>query len=80
MREGGARLASASRTHACTPTRTVILDAHVDHILALAHAPDVQQIASASADQGVKLWDATVDTEPTPLDVLRSREQRQQQA
>ena len=42
----------------------VILDAHDDYILSAAYAPELEQLASASADQGVKIWDLTCDTEP----------------
>jgi len=46
----------------------VLLDAHDDYILSVAHAAELSppQIATASADQGVKLWDLSRDTEPTP--------------
>jgi len=43
----------------------VINDAHDDYVLSMAHAPELEQIASASADQGVKLWDLREDTEPS---------------
>jgi len=39
-------------------------NAHDDYILSLAYSPELQQIATASADQGAKLWDMTADTEP----------------
>jgi len=41
-----------------------IENAHDDYILSLAHSPELDQIATASADQGAKLWDLAVDTEP----------------
>jgi len=42
----------------------VIQNAHDDYILSVAYSPDLQQIGTASADQGVKLWDYTADTSP----------------
>ena len=42
----------------------VILDAHDDYILSCAYSPELHQLATASADQGVKLWDLNVDVEP----------------
>ena len=44
----------------------VIVDAHDDYILSMAHAPEHEQIASASADQGVKLWSLAAMTESEP--------------
>jgi len=46
----------------------VLLDAHDDYILSVAHAPELSppQMATASADQGIKLWDLERDTDPTP--------------
>ena len=38
--------------------------AHDDYILAVAYSDALEQYATASADQGVKLWDATADVEP----------------
>ena len=44
----------------------VILDAHDDYILGMAYAPELEQIASASADQGVKLCAQTTPLRPNP--------------
>ena len=42
----------------------VVEMAHDDYILSIAYSPELQQYASAAADQGVKIWDAAVDVEP----------------
>jgi len=54
---------SAASTH-------VIENAHDDYMLSVAYSPEMQQIASASADQGVKLWDFNVDTYPGTPDSM----------
>lgn len=41
----------------------VIQNAHDDYMLSVAYSPELRQIASASADQGVKMWDLDCDTE-----------------
>ena len=43
----------------------VLIDAHDDYILSMAHSPELAQIASASADQGVKLWNLDSEVEPS---------------
>ena len=42
-------------------------NAHDDYILSLAYSDELQQLATASADQGAKLWDLTADTEPSDV-------------
>jgi hypothetical protein len=41
----------------------VIQNAHDDYMLSVAYSPELRQIATASADQGVKMWDLDHDTE-----------------
>ena len=43
----------------------VIENAHDDYILSVAYSSELRQLASASADQGVKMWDVDHDTGPT---------------
>ncbi len=50
----------------------VILDAHDDYLLSVAHAPELEQLASASADQGVKIWQAQGSTNLPPSSPLPS--------
>ena len=57
--EGSARKAKRAIT-----TSHVINMAHDDYILNVTYSAELQQYATASADQGVKLWDATTDVEP----------------
>lgn len=57
--------AAAGATHASTH---VIQNAHDDYILSVAFSPELGQIASSSADQGVKLWDVRCDTDSSPVD------------
>ncbi len=44
----------------------VLENAHDDYILSAAYSPELHQMATASADQGVKLWDLSEDVEPDP--------------